>query len=414
MADSIFLEELFKDEYLPSQFKQHQRWVDWYGCMGYIFDILRKTNEEGTILKLPDLVDVDNVPIKYIERLAARSGFRIQQTFGNDNELRLQLKEAVYWTKIRGTATGIRGAVRSYGLKVVLYNMYTRDYVNFIRSQVGESFGLLSDVGLISDDEIVSDEPNTFYLSSHFEVEIVLERKIEENYLLTAEIVNLVKDRVDNHVKPIVSFPRYYSKLDAITKDDNELYIDGKIWSEWADSFSHPIAWKDVNNVPQAEIYSIVTDNWVNKFFEESDFLGNKFELGIGNNDEVLKRPIPPLKTATSLDNPIYESTIDSVVVDETNSILYIQGELSIAEEADGYGYEEYGLDDYGGTETPVIPITEFGLYDKSNNLIVLSTFPKIEVVGGYGKRFIFKIEYTPVTDGFGILGYGFGEYGLE
>lgn len=167
------LKEIVPQKYLRNYLRSNQRAFDLYESIGEMFDLLKVK-----IDNLKDIADVTKVTEGFTDKLADRYGLLVQNYIKDDNTILKQQLEAINWMKLIGTAWGVREAIRINNYKVQIFNLFTDDYQDFIRISVNEDENVFSytlDSGYTLDDDPLVELLSFFYLSPHFDAQILLD-----------------------------------------------------------------------------------------------------------------------------------------------------------------------------------------------------------------------------------------------
>jgi len=374
------LQNLFKEAYLVSFLKNNPRWTALFETIG---KVLQET-VRNPANNITDLINVWTVNKNYVPILAETLGIKLHTPpIQNFPEIqRKQILDAVFWLKYRGTADAIKNAARSYGIDADVYYLFTGGYQEFIRLPIDifELVDLYSDTGLYSDMDYYREwnymsDAEALVLSSHFEIELNLIRKMivkNEEKLLDLEIFKMIRDRIDNHVKPVVTYPHYSTNL-VIDLDysSNVVWVDGHPKG----NVNNPHYWRlsendnnfQVNMYPPAEIYSKI-EYW-DGYFEKID----KFKVGTRHYVDGMVKPLDENNPTEDLEHSIYENIITEKFYDSERRFAYF--ECYIHKNEDLVSNKN---------------ISEFAIYSSNNpNVpVLIASFPKIEMSNYFGKYF--------------------------
>ena len=296
---------------------------------------------------IEDLLDPYSVDEDYIDKLAGLIGL----TLVRDSEttlqnLRNQIAQACDWYKIKGTYGALEMIAYLSGLTISIYDMYTEDYVTFVKVP-----WFVGDEG--ENPEELRSLSSSYYKSPHFTLEILLNRVYEsttssyiDGYLWKEDPLFTNLSQQIETIRPVNTVPHYELVLRPDTNETGEVVeVDGdintKVMGSWV--FSRRYFDSSLN-------------------FDESDFFDWSYDsflasitvwkLGDGN-----KGITPGDSSFTGLENVVLTGTIDSYTVYSDR----VEFEFEV------------------GTAVAQDSLSELGLYlSDGTTLVLASTFPDI------------------------------------
>ena len=199
------------------------------------------------------LVDVNECPRRYLGHLASLIGYKLK----NDQEqtvrqLREQIKMAIDIYKIKGTYNVLNFAFFMLGLKVQIWDLWTRDYLIFTRFPPHMHSGIpggfnSGDTGLKSDDGWYFDENlrmdgGAGFKSSHFDIVITMNSlfyyKGLYQKLFVGELWPSIREIIEEFT-PINTVPHFFLGLYCMCKEDYLVYT-----------------------IPESQVKTCITNHW--------------------------------------------------------------------------------------------------------------------------------------------------------
>ncbi len=346
---------------MPRKFREAQMVREYLDSLGQWMD----ENPAAKLDGLVDIIDIEKVPIQYLQYLADALGLVLSQFLGSDDaNLRRQVENAVDWYKIKGTYRAITVILYTVQLSATVYDLYTLDYVNFVRMKW---FSLGA-----HDPRDFEVYPGTWddnmFKSPHFDIQIELNRVFGTSptwYLINGEQFTIAKTLVEE-VRPANTVPHYYARAVGSTSRD---FLVNTIASSQISTILNQANWQELT-------YTFDNATGI-KYFDEGNILDfslsaflqswTVFKIGTGNVGVL------PTQASTDLENAIFTGNVNSIVI-KNNTVTYTMDiPSSFAKEG----------------------ITELGIFDSTgNNLQVLMTTPAINKVDGYTLRYEVTVNF--------------------
>jgi len=297
---------------LPESYRQEQRVRELFEAIGEWIDTFPQTKATELI----ELVSPLTVPLEFKQLLSDLIGFQIS-TFDDPAEfqIRRQMQEAVEWYKLKGTYVAIEIVIFSTGLSVTVFDKYTIDYVNFIRTP-----WFVSGIG-------IDPVPPGFFKSAHFDLDFNLSFFFGASptwYLVNEPKFTEIARRVEEF-RPANTVPHFVMALSPIT--DQQKDILKSLSYELAFPLDASLETSLAFTIPESQISTIVTNLWVsaNQTFDiglllddsllldisPSGFLASvtNFKVGIG------RRGSTPRSSFTDLETPVFSATLTSKAI---------------------------------------------------------------------------------------------------
>jgi len=289
----------------------------------------------------------------FLKRLAELIGLDLPpEDDSTEDEIRRSIAQAIDWYKIKGTYESVNIISLIQQFTVNLFDMYTNDYVTF----------LLADWFVGEENENPTGLDSTYYKSPHFGVEVVLDR----TYSVgtggsgsggsgpSGSIVLWQASYLDNlyaaieQTRPVHTVPHYILLLSPLTDEFGTVVevsgdIQTRVLSDWQISSSYfdespPWRFDDADEHFDASVEAFIKsiNTWV---------------LGTGSNDinsSGWTVAAPAITGSIDLD--------DIVISQEEVTFSFIVPKATVQN-----------------------GITELGLYTSTDDLVLGSTFPKID-----------------------------------
>jgi hypothetical protein len=323
--------------------------------------------------KIDNMLELSNpntVGDKYIGYLADMINFSLTRGETTSlTELRRQLNQAVDWYKIKGTYQSFKIAAYICGYGLNIYDMYTKDYVNFIpkpwftATEAGEN-----PEGLDS----------SYYKSPHIGLEIPL------NIVHGTKLweVNFLEpfDKYVEEVRPANTVPHYSILLNPETDESEDVRVNPgniktRVMVDWnftrlyfnalSDSrvIDHLSQLVHDNANEQVRSYYTQIINFDNSFifdYSEDAFIANitKWKLGNGN-----KGRSPDELGIVDLENVVLSGDIETIEIHKE----YLDFKFTVPKATVQDGISELGL--YLTNNTTITVMALFPDIDKGNDV---------------------------------------------
>jgi len=328
-------------EMLPRKFRKSAVMMD------YLHAVSQLVNSVACrIGTLGPLIDIDTCPKRYLGHLAALIGYKLKNAeYATTKQLRNQLKMAIEMYKAKGTYRVLDIAFYLVGLNVTLYDLWTRDYLNFERQPAHRHSGIPPEFGgwetpeaLHIDDGYFMDEttpaggggtsaPWHFdgglgFKSPHFDLIINLDRLIYfqgyYNKLFVHEYWDLLAELVAEYT-PLNTVPHYFLELYAMTYENYQSYeiVDSQIKTCLTNNWAVSKLFFDQQ--PPDDIYldQVAPDEiYLDQSFESMLSELTTIKIGDGNKGAT------PQATDTDLANIIWTGTVTGYTLTE-NKITF-------------------------------------------------------------------------------------------
>lgn len=211
-GDVAYVKKIDVMPLFPEQYRSSQLLIDLVAQINRYVGLWSAKIDELAFLQNP--YTVDEVYAVYLAQLI---GLDLEVTATTTiQEIRGKLATAVDWYKIKGTYQSLLIAIYMSGFRVNLYDMYTADYLNFVKvawfvGEQGENPGGLGP---------------EYYKSAHFGVEVVLDRLYGSGYdvyLWRLQMSASVEQTVQG-ISPISTVPHITLLLNPIVREDGAVY----------------------------------------------------------------------------------------------------------------------------------------------------------------------------------------------
>lgn len=361
---------------IPSKFRDSvllQQYVQEVGTLtgtwlGYINDLLT-------------LLDKYSVSEDYLQNLADLVDLKIVEDDTTSLlEKRRQLIQVIEWYKMKGTYQALRFIGYLLGMEIVLWDLYTNDYVNFVEEPWFVGY----------EDENPGGLNNTYYKSPHIGFEILLTTVFGsgvDSYLFSATMYNNLFYYVEIS-RPINVVPHYALKLTAntdqtgnvITSAGNvracvvgtwnftRLYFDNNANFSVITTGSDDVVTTALDNVISNQSDSVEFDD--GKFFDYTDnaFYNSitRWKVGTGS------KGIPPANVGWTLQTIVLSGLINSTRI-YSDRVEY-----------------EFVLPN----TVTIMGISELGLYLATGDVLTVGcTFPNIDILPGISLKVLVTVQ---------------------
>lgn len=270
----------------------------------------------GWLSKIEEIGNLQNpytVDEKYIDYLAASIGVELIKDSTSDiRSLQHQLAESIDWIKIKGTYQSMQVALYLTGFKTNVYDLYTNDYVEFIRTEWFVGSNGENPPGLTPD----------YFKSPHFLIETVLDTaygSIGSQYLLSTEKIETIMRSIEA-VRPVNTVPNYSFLLNPIANGTQTCnltteLISSRVTDVWSSNVLNLDDGLDLDSGKLIDGYG------------PSLYASVKgFKLGNGNIGRT-----PCDIDFTGLENEIYSGVVDSYTEDENSVDFFMTVPKSVA-----------------------------------------------------------------------------------
>jgi hypothetical protein len=311
--------------------------------------------------ELPRLQDPYAVGIDYIHFLADLINLTLVVDENSTlDSLRRQLSQAIDWYKLKGTYKALSIVTYLSGFTINIYDMYTNDYVTFIK--VAEWF--VAD----SPGENPTGLDSSYYKSPHFGVEVVLDTTYQPGsnpYLWKNDQLQSMSDSIES-MRPANTVPHYIAFLNPQTIEDEDCHtttgsnIITRVTQYW-----------------QQRLYFDMTTSSLEWFFDGGKnfdypltaFLDSvsQWKLGTGN------KSVSPCSSGFGLDNVVLTGTVDSYTVYDDR----VEIEFTIPESVAVTGLSELAL-----------------IRTDTNEDVLYSTFPSVDKTEGMELRIVVTVYF--------------------
>jgi hypothetical protein len=299
------------------------------------------------------IIDKYNISEDYLQYLADLIGLSI---IGGDEESfknkRRQLIEAIDWYKRKGTYKAFKDISYALDINLNFWDMYTNDYVTFIREPWFVGYENENPGGLTSD----------YYKSPHFGIDLVLNQKYGTgvtSYLFVESMYTKLFQHIEQ-IRPINVVNHYSIYLNPNTDESGSVVIsDGDIkacvngdWVFTRKNFDNSLSFDD------GEFFD----------FRESSFIESitKWELGVGNIDTA------PISGNTALESSVLSGSINTLTLYDDRIELDIILDINTIQDG----------------------LTEMGIFlDDGITMVAQATFPSIQKIEGVELRIKFIIR---------------------
>jgi len=257
-------------------------------------------------------------------------------------EIRKTLIQAIDWYKLKGTYKSINIIALISGYNVNIYDMYTADYSTF----------LLTDWFVGDENENPPGLDNTYYKSPHFGVEVILNKVYTEGSLEYLWYDNYFDNMIKlvNETRPVHTVPHFLILLNPKTDEfGNVIEVDGEIKTKITANWEYSVKYFDATGSGQAWNFD---DSSMQFDASALTFIQTITKWVLGTGDPDIDGSNPDIQT------PALTGTIDVEDIIETED--YYQWEFIVPK------------------TTEQADITELGLYNAGDELIIVSSFPRI------------------------------------
>ncbi|HEC65254.1 MAG TPA: LamG domain-containing protein [bacterium] len=245
------------------------------------------------------------VPVEYLKNISANIGLDFPTDFESEAEARKFVGYAIDWYKMKGTYKGLEILCSNYGIRILIFDMYTNDYATFIK--VEWSF---QDEG-VNPDSLSYD----YYKSPHFTVEPIIDNikfRLGLEYLWSSvEFAYLQKAVLET--SPVYTVPHYSLLLPPTCKEDQVVFttygsIEAIVTDQWVQFFTYlDESWN-------------LSESWNLDTFNQA-FLDTvtKWKLGNGNKGATLypQTGADPLISTPSASWLLYDDAANTTVADD-------------------------------------------------------------------------------------------------
>lgn len=346
---------------VPKKYRRSQNFLEYIESIGKWMDDYPQQKLDNLI----ELIDIEKVPISYLQYLADTLGIVLSQFLAaDDSNLRRQVENAVDWYKIKGTYRAITVILYTVQLSATVYDLYSDDYKTFVRMN-WFSLGAHNPV----DYEVYSGTwVDGMYKTPHFDIQIELARVFGTTpdwYLISEDQFVIARTLVDE-VRPANTVPHYYARaIGSASKN----FLVNTISASQISSVVIQANWQELqytfDNIGGIKIL----DDGNILDFSISSFLNSWsiFKIGTGNVGVL------PTTLATDLEHPVFAGSVSNIKIN-TNTVTYT---MDIPQ-----SYVKLG-------------ITELGIYNSTGtDLQVLVTHPAINKVDGFTLRYEITISF--------------------
>ncbi len=270
-------------------------------------------------------------------------------------EIRKTLVQAIDWYKLKGTYKSVEIIAMISGYTANIYDMYTNDYSTF----------LMTNWFVGGEDENPPGLDSSYYKSPHFGVEVVLDKVYTEGSLpylwYEGYFDNMIK--LVHETRPVHTVPHFLILLNPKTDEFfHVVEVNGEIFTRITENWEYSIKYFD----------AVGSASWT---FDSGDmqfdassltFIQSivNWELGTGNPGINDSNP--------TIQNAVLSGTVDVDDIIETDE--YYQWEFIVPK-----------------TEEQ-LNITELGLYDTNDDLMIVSSFPRIDKIEGEELRIVVQV----------------------
>jgi hypothetical protein len=311
----------------------------------------------GSIFETKYLLDPYSVGEDFIDYLAGQIGltFVVNENTTLEDKRR-QLLEAIDWYKAKGTYKSLSRIGFALDIDLEAYDLYTNDYVNFVREPWYAGDEGTNPNGLDA----------SYYKSPHMGIDIVLNKEFgvfPDNYLFKAETGTKLISYVEK-IRPVNVVITYFLSLYPETDTlGGSVTVEGNI-----QTIGFPPFPTEGFRFDRTDSIAGNFNDGINKFDATNDISAfTKWKLGTGN------KGVSPDTSGFELENVVLTGTVNNIVVNTEKATF----EILVP------------------STTTQVGISELGIFLGDNTTLkIASTFPDISIASGVTLRILVTLYF--------------------
>lgn len=299
--------------------------------------------------------------IEYLRYLGSIIGVNFPpEDSTSESEMRKTLTSAIDWYKVKGTYHSIQIIALINQLTINVYDMYTNDYVDFY---------ILTSWFVGEEDENPPGFDSSYYKSPHFSVEVLLNKVYigdSSTYLWDGDKLGNLISKVEE-TRPVHTVPHYFIGLKPVTDEfGNIIEVAGEIKTKIMSNWNITTKYFDMSGIDAWDFDTTVNFDESTEAYVKSM---TKWVLGIGAGSIE--------DSEFDINNPVLTGSIDPDDITITNEKITFEFILDKSIEQSG--------------------INELGIYipGSTDNLVLASTFPNIDLDGTISLRVVIEVSRT-------------------